>query len=154
MVSTQPSADRIEQVAFGFMASKVLFGAIEFGVFTELAKGRLNAEDVRKRFGLHPRSIRDFLDTLVALGMLERSGEVYSNTTETDFYLGPCQTDIHRKPLRDVECTGLSVLGLTRRRTQDREASKRDQGRRRSFLHALSESGETASVPPFDDWPQ
>jgi SAM-dependent methyltransferase len=87
MVSTQPSADRIEQVAFGFMASKVLFGAIEFGVFTELAKGPLNAEDVRKRFGLHPRSIRDFLDTLVALGMLERSGEVYSNTTETDFYL-------------------------------------------------------------------
>ena len=38
-----PKADRIEQVAFGFMASKVLFCAIEFGVFTELAKGPLRA---------------------------------------------------------------------------------------------------------------
>jgi 2-hydroxy-4-(methylsulfanyl)butanoate S-methyltransferase len=40
-MTTPPSADRIEQVAFGFMASKVLFSAIEFGLFTELAKGPL-----------------------------------------------------------------------------------------------------------------
>ena len=37
-MSTPPSAEGIEQVAFGFMASKVLFSAIEFGLFTELAK--------------------------------------------------------------------------------------------------------------------
>jgi hypothetical protein len=82
-----PGADRIEQVAFGFMASKVLFSAIDFGLFTQLAKGPLDAEKLRNRLGLHPRSIRDFLDALVALGMLERHGEVYSNTEETDFYL-------------------------------------------------------------------
>ena len=86
-MSTPPSADRIERVAFGFMASKVLFSAIEFGLFTELGKGPLAAEDIRQRIGLHPRSLHDFLDALVALGMLERSGELYSNTTETDFYL-------------------------------------------------------------------
>jgi hypothetical protein len=86
-MSTTPSADRIEQVAFGFMASKVLFGAIEFGVFTELAKQPLDGQALIERLGLHPRSARDFLDALVALGMLERSGELYSSTTETDFYL-------------------------------------------------------------------
>ena len=86
-MSQVPSADRIEQVAFGFMASKVLFSAIEFGLFTELAKGPLDADEIRKRLGLHPRSVRDFLDTLVATGMLERSGKFYSNTAETDFYL-------------------------------------------------------------------
>ena len=43
-MSTQAGADRIEQVAFGFMASKVLFGAIEFGVFTELAKQPLDGQ--------------------------------------------------------------------------------------------------------------
>jgi hypothetical protein len=32
---TQSSADRIEQVAFGFMASKVLSNAIELRLFTE-----------------------------------------------------------------------------------------------------------------------
>jgi len=30
-MSSHPTADRIEQVAFGFMASKVLFSAIELG---------------------------------------------------------------------------------------------------------------------------
>ena len=82
-----PKADRIEQVAFGFMASKVLFSAIELGLFTELAKGPLSAEEIRQRLGLHPRSVRDFLDALVALGMLERRGDTYSNTAETGFYL-------------------------------------------------------------------
>jgi O-methyltransferase domain/Dimerisation domain len=82
-----PKADRIEQVAFGFMASKVLFCAIEFGVFTELAKGPLRAEEIQARLKLHRRSAHDFLDTLVAFGMLERNGEWYSNTSEPDFYL-------------------------------------------------------------------
>jgi hypothetical protein len=86
-MSTQAGAERIEQVAFGFMASKVLFAAIEFGVFTELAKQPLDGQALTERLRLHPRSVRDFLDALVALGMLERRGEVYSNTAETDFYL-------------------------------------------------------------------
>ena len=82
-----PKADRIEQVAFGFMASKVLFCALEFGVFTKLAKGPLRAEEIQASLKLHRRSVHDFLDALVALGMLERSGERYSNSGDTDFYL-------------------------------------------------------------------
>jgi O-methyltransferase domain/Dimerisation domain len=85
-MSAHPTADRIEQVAFGFMASKVLFSAIEFGLFSELAKGPLDAEVLKARLG-HPRSATDFLDSLVALGMLERLDECYSNTAESDFYL-------------------------------------------------------------------
>src|SRR6516162_1699825 len=86
-MSTPTGADRIEQVAFGFMASKVLFAAIEFGVFTELAKQPLDGRTLTERLRLHPRSMRDFLDALVTLGMLERRGELYSNTADTDFYL-------------------------------------------------------------------
>jgi hypothetical protein len=69
------------------MASKVLFSAIEFGLFTELAKEPMDAAEIQKRCGIHPRATRDFLDTLVAVGMLERRSEVYSNTPESDFYL-------------------------------------------------------------------
>ena len=86
-MSTHPTADRIEQLAFGFMASKVLFSAIELGLFTELAKGPLDADAVQARLKLHPRAIHDFLDTLVAAGMLDRNGGSYSNTVETHFYL-------------------------------------------------------------------
>jgi predicted transcriptional regulator len=86
-MATPPKADRIEQVAFGFMASKVLFCAIELGVFTELAKGPLRTEEIQARLRVHQRSAHDFLDTLVALGLLERNGKWYSNSSETDFYL-------------------------------------------------------------------
>ena len=44
-------------------------------------------EQIHKHFGLHPRSVRDFLDALVASGMLERRGKLYWNTADTDFYL-------------------------------------------------------------------
>jgi hypothetical protein len=86
-MSAHPTADRIEQVGFGFMASKVLFSAIEIGLFSEVAKGPLDAEALKARLGLHARSATDFLDALVALGMLERLDERYSNTPESDFYL-------------------------------------------------------------------
>src|ERR1700722_12772486 len=33
------------------------------------------------------RSSRDFLDALVALGFLDRNGQVYSNTHEADYFL-------------------------------------------------------------------
>jgi hypothetical protein len=82
-----PSADRIGYLFFGFMASKVLFSAIEFGLFTELAKAPLTGDEIQKRCELHSRGIPDFLDTLVTVGMLERRDGVYSNTVETDFYL-------------------------------------------------------------------
>ena len=42
---------------------------------------------MRGRLGLHPRSARDFLDALVALGFLQRDGDQYANTLETDLFL-------------------------------------------------------------------
>jgi hypothetical protein len=86
-MSTPPRPDLIANISYGFMASRVLFSAIEFGLFSELAKGPLNASEIQQRCGLHQRGVRDFLDTLVTLGMLDRGGDSYSNTAETDFYL-------------------------------------------------------------------
>jgi hypothetical protein len=57
-------------------------------VFTELARHPENAETLRRRLGLHPRSARDFFDTLVALGFLVRDDQgTYSNTPSGDLYL-------------------------------------------------------------------
>jgi cyclopropane fatty-acyl-phospholipid synthase-like methyltransferase len=65
----------------------VLLSAVELGLFTELAKGPMPYETLRAHFQLHPRSARDFFDALVALGMLEREGQVYRNTPQTDRFL-------------------------------------------------------------------
>ena len=77
----------IMELGFAFCGSKTLLSAIELGLFTELAKGPLNAEQLRERLGLHPRSARDFFDALVALGILERDGELYRNTNESEQFL-------------------------------------------------------------------
>ena len=77
----------IIQLGVGFWGQKALLSAVELGVFTELAKGPLDAETFRQRLRLHSRSARDFFDALVALGMLEKMGGVYSNTPETGFFL-------------------------------------------------------------------
>jgi hypothetical protein len=82
-----PEIDRIMQTGLGFWASKTLLSAIEMEVFTELARHPEDLETLTGRLGLHPRSSRDFLDALVALGFLERRDGKYSNTASTDFFL-------------------------------------------------------------------
>src|SRR6266516_4245951 len=81
------SPDAILQLGFGFWGSKVLLSAVELGVFTALAGTSAELETLRARLGLHPRSARDFLDALVALGMLERTGGRYANTPATEVFL-------------------------------------------------------------------
>jgi SAM-dependent methyltransferase len=79
--------DALLQIAFGFMASKVLFSALELNIFTLLGKGPLAGDALAAKTGLHPRSARDFLDTLVSMKLLERAGNSYSNTPISEVYL-------------------------------------------------------------------
>lgn len=86
-MSDQLNPDKILQTGLAFWPSKVLLSAIEMGVFTELAHGPEPFGSLSGRLGLHRRSARDFLDTLVALGFLKRDGDIYANTAETDLFL-------------------------------------------------------------------
>ncbi len=83
----QLNPDKIMQTGLAFWASKTLLSAIEIGLFTELSQGPEHFDTINGRLGLHPRSARDFLDALVALGFLQRAGDRYANTPETDFFL-------------------------------------------------------------------
>jgi SAM-dependent methyltransferase len=82
-----PAPDQIMQIGLGFWSSKVLLSAVEIGVFTELAGGPQEFSKLAGRLGLHARSARDYLDALVALGLLHRVDGTYSNTRETDLFL-------------------------------------------------------------------
>jgi precorrin-6B methylase 2 len=86
-MSDQLSPEKIIQTGLAFWASKTLLSAVEMGLFTELSHGPEHFNSLSGRLGLHPRSARDFLDTLVALGFLRREGESYGNTPETELFL-------------------------------------------------------------------
>jgi hypothetical protein len=79
--------DKILQTGLAFWPSKTLLSAVELGLFTQLASGPQGLETIQARLHLHPRAARDFLDALVALGFLSRSGDRYANTPETELFL-------------------------------------------------------------------
>lgn len=81
------SPESILKTGLAFWASKSLLSAIELGLFTVLTKGPRSLENLRADLGLHRRSARDFFDTLVALGFLERKDDMYANTPETELFL-------------------------------------------------------------------
>ncbi|MDB5450991.1 MAG: Omethyltransferase family 2 [Phenylobacterium sp.] len=85
------SPDHILQVGFGFWASKVLLSAVELELFSHLADGPRRGLDLQGAMGLHPRGAYDFLDTLLALGLLQRDGvgedAMYGNTPSTARFL-------------------------------------------------------------------
>ena len=90
---TEKSIDpsKIMQIGMGFWASKTLLTAVNMKLFTHLAKGELSGRDIKEKLGLHDRGLYDFLDTLVALGFLKRSGlketSMYSNSEDTNLFL-------------------------------------------------------------------
>ncbi len=82
------SPDGIMQIGLGFWASKTLLSAVELGIFSRLAQGRLTLEQFQLGCGLHERSARDFLDALVALRLLDRDGDGrYGNTAHSALFL-------------------------------------------------------------------
>lgn len=87
----QVTPTKIMQIGMGFWASKTLLTAVNMELFTHLAKGALTGNEIQVKLGLHNRSLYDFLDTLVALGFLSRTGLIedakYSNSEDSDFFL-------------------------------------------------------------------
>jgi len=88
---TQVDPSKIMQIGMGFWASKTLLTAVNMGLFTHLADGALSGREIQNNLGLHNRSLFDFLDALVALGFLDRTGlkenAAYSNSDDSDLFL-------------------------------------------------------------------
>jgi hypothetical protein len=86
--AANPNRDRIMDLAYGFRAAKVLLSAVELDVFTVLAERPRDLDSLRTKIRISERGARDFFDTLVALGLIERdASDQYRNTAESEFYL-------------------------------------------------------------------
>ena len=152
----QLNPSKIMQVGMGFWASKTLLTAVNMDLFTHLSESELTGEEIRLKLNLHERSYYDFLDTLVALGFLERTGlkstSIYKNSPETAIFLDknkpqyiggilvmannrsyPFWNDLDEAlntglPQNEMKSTGTSVF----------EAIYADPKRLREFIFAMS----------------
>lgn len=84
---TAVSPEPIMQLASGFMAAKHLFAASELGIFEALGDKPGDLAALAARTGLTPRAARISVDAMVALGLIERTGDTYSNGAAADRYL-------------------------------------------------------------------
>lgn len=89
-----PNPDNIMKIGSGFWASKILLSAVKFEIFTVLAEKKvMSAQEIKHEFGFKCsiRHVYDYLDTLTALGLLDREGLLetakYSNNKDTDVFL-------------------------------------------------------------------
>ena len=89
---SNPTPDRIMQLATGCWPSKCILAGNDLGLFALLGSDQaLTAESIREHLGLHPRGIYDWLDALVSFGVLERDGDgpvaTYRNSEEAALFL-------------------------------------------------------------------
>ncbi len=85
-----PDPSRIIDLANAFYESCVLFAASDLGVFGELAElESADAERIANELATDTRSTRLLLDACVAIGLLEKEGDVYHNSPESSAFLVP-----------------------------------------------------------------
>jgi hypothetical protein len=77
----------ILELGTAFFAARALQAAVELELFTVLSDGPATEPEVRERLGLHERGSRDFLDALVAIGLLTREDGRYGNAPLAAQYL-------------------------------------------------------------------
>jgi SAM-dependent methyltransferase len=80
----------LKRLGNAFCHAKLLLTAVELGLFADLDRnGAATVAQLGGRLGLHPRARRDFLNALVALGLLVKDGDHYRNSEVAGRHLLP-----------------------------------------------------------------
>lgn len=77
-----PRPNPIDRAMGGWQPARVVMAANHLDFFTALGDEALSAEQVASRCSTHPRSTRMLLNACVALGVLEKEGDLYRNSAE------------------------------------------------------------------------
>jgi len=93
--------DHLDQMIRSYMPSRCILTALELDIFTAVRDGA-NAEEIGTRIHANARAVGMLLNALVALGLLSKSGEVYSNTPESARFFVQSSKDNHRNGLLHI----------------------------------------------------
>jgi SAM-dependent methyltransferase len=82
----------ISKLAYGFMASKALFSALNLELFGHVSKGARTVETLSAATGVPVHRLETLIAALVSCGVLTRKGSAVGNAPATDTYLVPGAT--------------------------------------------------------------
>jgi 2-hydroxy-4-(methylsulfanyl)butanoate S-methyltransferase len=77
----------VSRIAYGFMASKVLFAALDLDLFGLLASVPKTIEQLGADTGLRPSRLEILLTACVSLGLLVKHADTYANAPASQTYL-------------------------------------------------------------------
>jgi SAM-dependent methyltransferase len=93
--------DRLDQMIRGYWPSRCLLTALELDIFTAVGDGA-TAEQIGTRIHANARAVAMLLNALVALGLLSKTGDEYTNTPESARFFVQGSRDNHRDGLLHV----------------------------------------------------
>jgi 2-polyprenyl-3-methyl-5-hydroxy-6-metoxy-1,4-benzoquinol methylase len=85
--ATPPSPVQIFNTIQGYQRAFALKAAVDLDLFTAIAKGSRTVVEIAKNCNAAERGIRIMSDALVVMGFLTKSGNSYSLTPDTAFFL-------------------------------------------------------------------
>ena len=91
-------AGHLTQMIRGYMPSRCILTALELDLFTAIGGGS-SAAQAASRIGTNPRATEMLLNALVALGLLEKQGEQFKNTGESQRFFAGGSKDNQRNGL-------------------------------------------------------
>ena len=77
----------ISAITYGFMASKALFAALEFDLFTHIARGAVSTSALARASGIAENRLVTLLATLKSLGLISEADGRLINAPATARYL-------------------------------------------------------------------
>ena len=77
----------ISRIAYGFLASRALFTALELGVFDQLSRGPRALDEAAADLGIVRERLLILLTTLVSQGIVAKDGDRYANSPAAQSFL-------------------------------------------------------------------
>ncbi len=82
MMTQQPNDPQILlQLSFSYIPARVMMTAIQLNVFTHISEGKKTAVEIAEAENASGRGLRMLLDSLIALQLLTKNGDIYELTS-------------------------------------------------------------------------
>jgi ubiquinone/menaquinone biosynthesis C-methylase UbiE len=77
----------LDNLSRGYMSSRIFLTALELNLFETIGMKQLHVSEISKQIDTDPRATEVLLNALVGLGLLEKKGNLFSNTKYTADFL-------------------------------------------------------------------
>ncbi len=133
------SVEGLMEAAHGYQRSMVLFVALRLDLFSALTGGAADARGLARRVSADPRGLSILLNSLVAMGLLRKTGTRYRNAGVARDFLasGPCSK--RSILLHHLDCWG-DWTGLEKKVRRGRGARPREGDFQENFIRGMEDN--------------